>query len=372
MNPSPSYWKGRLVCVTGGTGFLGYQLVRQLRELDARVRILSLPPAPNHPIHQLQQIECLFGDVRDNVTVRRAVSDCTVVFHTAGLVAVWGPALEIMHAVHVTGTRNVLESIGSNVRCVHTSSVVAVAAGGGRPLTEEAEWNLSRAGVDYVRAKQSAEQQALSAARVGRDVVIVNPAFLIGPEDFENSVMGRLFVRFWKGRMPLAPPGGFNLVDVRDVATGHLLAAERGEPGRRYILGGENVPFSDLFGYLARVAGLRPRGLAALPCSVEWLFAAAAELRSAIVRREPYPALQHARLHRRHWYYDWSRAYVELGFEPRPLLESLRDAFEWHRPRHDFELRGLQKYWMRPTAHDRKSPAVEPNGCTTHFAQASR
>jgi dihydroflavonol-4-reductase len=348
MIVNADFWRGKRVCVTGGTGFLGFQLVRQLRDAGARVRNLSLRPRDSHPLLDLADVEQRFGDVCDARLVRDAVADCDVVFHTAGLVAAWGPALARMHQVHQRGTQNVLDALRPGSRVVHTSSVVAVGASSGRPLTESDPWNLGRLGVDYVQAKRRAEELALEAAAAGSHVVVVNPGYLIGPEDYENSVMGRLFVRFWKGRVPLAPPGGFNLVDVRDVATGHLLAAERGAPGRRYILGGENVPFSDLLRYLARVASFRPRGFARLPHWAEWLVAAAAELYGNLRQREPYPALQHARLHRYVWYYDWSRAYRELGFAPRPLLQSLRDSYTWHSEQQTFRLRGFQRYWLRP------------------------
>src|SRR5439155_20560421 len=117
----------------------------------------------------------------------------------------------------------------------------------------------ARLQVDYVRAKRAAEQAALNAARGGQDVVVVNPGYLLGPDDHEPSVMGRMCVRAWKGRLPLAAPGGYNLVDVRDVAVGHLLAAEHGQSGQRYILGGENLRIQDFLRRLATVAGLRPR-----------------------------------------------------------------------------------------------------------------
>src|SRR5439155_1230081 len=126
-------------------------------------------------------------------------------------------------------------------------------------------FNLERLRVDYVRAKCAAEQVAAGAAARGRHVVIVNPGYLLGPEDYELSVMGRLCARFWRGRILVAPPGGYNVVDVRDVATGHLLAAEHGRPGRRYILGGENYTLPELFRLLARAAGWRPRALIRLP-----------------------------------------------------------------------------------------------------------
>ena len=134
--------------------------------------------------------------------------------------------------MHVTGTRHVLEAAGG-ARVVHTSSVVAVGASrSGRIFDEEASFPLAGLRVPYVCAKRAAEELALQAAAGGTDVVVVNPGYLVGPEDHEPSAMGRFCVRAWKGRMILAAPGGYNFVDVRDVAAGHLLAAERGRSGR--------------------------------------------------------------------------------------------------------------------------------------------
>lgn len=349
MTPDNTFWHGKRVCVTGGTGFLGFKIVRRLATLGAHVRSLSLEPPAAHPIFSLESVERLFGDVRRASLVQEACQSCDVIFHTAGLVAVWGPALPHMYDIHVTGTRNVLDAAPPGARVVHTSSVVAVGASNGRSLTEDDPWNFPRLRVDYVQAKRAAEELALVSAGQGRDVVVMNPAFLVGPEDYGPSVMGQFCLRFWKGRIPLIPAGGLNLVDVRDVAVGHLLAAERGQPGRRYILGGENVSFQALAQLLASVAGMRPRPTGRMPIWIEWVVAAAAELRATIRHREPYPSFQHARMNRFTWFYDWSRARGELGFHPRPLSGSLRESYRWFVARRSIgELRGIPRLWMRP------------------------
>jgi dihydroflavonol-4-reductase len=284
------------VCVTGGTGFLGYHLVKQLGEVGARVRVFALAPPADHPIRQLPHAEIIAGDILDPAAVRSAVTGCSVVIHVAGIVAVWGPALARLWPVHVDGTRNVLAALDPAARLVHTSSVVAVGASRRREvLTEESPFNLGKVKLVYVQAKRAAEELALTS---DRDVVVVNPGYLIGPEDFEKSVMGKLCHRFWRGRAPLAPPGGLNLVDVRDVAIGHLLAAEEGQRGRRYILGGENLTYSEFLRQMADVAGMRPRLLPRIPQSLFWLGALLGELRGRLRGKEPYPSLSHARLNR--------------------------------------------------------------------------
>ncbi len=357
MTPSRTFWNGKTVCVTGGTGFLGFQIVQQLVAAGARVRSLALLPASTHPIFAFKSVENHFGDVCDAQFVREVVAECDVIFHTAGPVAFWGPGLTRMHEIHVTGTRNVLDATSPQARVVYTSSIVTVGASYGRPMTEDDTWNLGGLRVEYVQAKQTAEELAIAAAAQGRDVVVVNPALLIGPEDHEGSIMGRFCLRFWKGKIPLAPHGDLNLVDVRDVAVGHLLAAERGQSGRRYILGGQNTSFPDLILLMASVAGVRPRVIGPIPSWVQWVIAAGAELRAVFRQREPYPSFQHVRFTQLTLFYDCSRARDELAFYPQPLKDSVRDTFDWYATRHSMRLRGFRRFWMRPESESfRSSP----------------
>jgi dihydroflavonol-4-reductase len=333
MQPSPAFWSGKQVGVTGGSGFLGWHVVQQLVSLGAKVRVLGLSPRRKHPLLRTTDVELIMGDVRDPVAVRSLATNSEVIFHIAGPVAVWGPALRRMREIHFEGTLAVLSAAHATCRVVHTSSVVAVGATrSGEPLTEESPFELATLRVDYVHAKREAEDLALDAARRGQWVCVVNPAYLVGPEDFEPSVMGRLCRRFWKGRLLVAPQGGINLVDVRDVARGHILAAEHGQPGRRYILGGENRTLPDLFGMLSRIGG-KTR----LPFSLPWwilaVAAGLAECRASLLQREPYPGLQHVRLNRYCWYFSSERAQREIGYHYRPLAETLRDTFAWFKER---------------------------------------
>jgi dihydroflavonol-4-reductase len=243
----------------------------------------------------------------------------------------------------------VLEAAGG-ARVVHTSSIVAVGASRrGRVFNEYDEYPFAEIRVPYVRAKRAAEELALEAVAGGQDVVVVNPGYLLGPEDLEPSAMGRFCVRAWKGRVILAAPGGYNFVDVRDVATGHLLAAERGECGRRYIFGGENLRMPAFLERLAAVARFRPRAIPVLPIAGLWLAAAVAEGRARYVTgREPYPAFQHVRVNRYDWFCSSERAERELGYRARPLDETLRDTHRWFAERGRIALRGFGRWWMRP------------------------
>ncbi len=329
-NLNSSFWAHKRVCVTGGTGFLGWQIVRQLLPLTRHVRILGLTPASRSLMRELQTHDCVFADVRDAEAVGFALRGCDIVFHAAGPVAVWGSMLPRMRDIHVVGTQQVLRALPAGARLVHTSSVVAVGASAGAEiLTETSRFNLQRLRVDYVHAKKAAEEVALDAAGRGVDVVVVNPAYLIGPEDLDESVMGRFCLRFWRGQLPMTPPGGLNFVDVRDAAQGHLLAAERGRRGTRYILGGENRTMNEFVACLAAVGGLAPRRRILLSPLMQTALACLAECRAALVRRAPYPSRQHARLSQFRWYYCSRRAHTELGYDTRPLRDSLADAHRW-------------------------------------------
>jgi dihydroflavonol-4-reductase len=373
--PDPASWQDRDVCVTGGGGFLGYHLVEQLLALGARVRVLALAPPDSHPLRSQSRVECFFGDVRDRALVQRAVAGCQVILHTAAVVGLSGPALRDMHAIGVEGTRNVLAAAGYGARIVHTSSIVAV--GGtrrGAALAEDNPFPPETLGIAYVRAKRAAEEVALAAAGC-QDVVVVNPGYLVGPQDYGPTEMGRFCLRVWKGRLPVAVPGGINVVDVRDVARGHLLAAEHGVAGRRYILGGEDCTWAALMRLLAQVAGLRPRWLPRLP---SWLLrpvAAAATGLAWTTGKQPYPSFQHVRLGRFFWFARSDRATRELGYRPRPLLASLADTYLWFRARARWQLRRLNAWWMRPAAETpavlagRIAAATEP---TTRARQVNR
>jgi dihydroflavonol-4-reductase len=342
------FWRDRRVLVTGGTGFLGFHVCQQLLDAGAVVRSFALPARERHPFLSLP-VETRCGDIRDAAAVQKATVGCEVVFHAAGPVAVWGPGLEGMHSAHREGTANVVNA-AKTARVVHTSSIVAIGATRSRKALDETSPFNMHAKIDYVHAKRRAEEIALDAAQAGRDVVVVNPGYLVGPDDFEPSVMGKFCARVWKGKMSAVAPGGYNLVDVRDVAAGHLLAAERGQSGRRYILGGENLSMVEFVRMLTAEAGLRPRAIPTLPLSALWAAAWIAENRSRRTGREPYPSFQHVRLNRYSWFVNSDRAKKELGYAPRALAESVRDTFAWYSQHNPVAWHGWTRWWLRPAA----------------------
>lgn len=353
------FWQGQRVCVTGGTGFLGWHLVGLLRQAGAEVVALGLPPP--HPLPSLPGVRWHLGDLRDPELVRQAVAGCEVIFHTAAVVRFGGRALRRLVRVNELVTRKVLENSPPAARIVFTSSIVAVGASR-QPveLTEDSPFTLAGLAVDYVRSKRETEELALQLDQ-GRRLVVVNPGYLIGPEDFGPSEMGRICRRFWNGRVPIALAGGFNVVDVRDVALGHLLAAQRGQPGRRYLLGGYNLSIKELFLRLAEAAGWRPRWL---PCLPSWLATGLAWIATARCRltgKETFPTLHQARLSRYYWYASSERARQELGYHTRPLEQTLAETFSWFQSHYHLQPRGLNRWWMGaplPASPARRSTAA--------------
>jgi dihydroflavonol-4-reductase len=258
------------------------------------------------------------------------------------------PGSQGMHDIHTSAIRAILASADRGARIVHTSSILAV--GGttdGQILDEESAFPCLDGSADYLRAKRASEIEALSAGN--RDLIVTNPGFLFGPMDYGRSIMGLLCSRFWKGRLFVGTRGGLNVVDVRDVAEGHLRAAEFGRAGRRYILGGANLSMAALMRELADVAQYRPRLLATAPHWLGMSAAALAESRSRLTGRPAMPSFQILRLLRLCWYVRSDRAGVELGYTTRPLSETLADTYRWH---HDAGTRprGINRWLMRPAA----------------------
>ncbi len=290
----------------------------------------------------------------------KLVADGSILFHLAGAVD-FNNDWEHCRRVNVEGTANVLAAAGrSGVRrVIHASSIVAVGASRTpMRLNESAPWNLGSLAVPYVTTKHEAERianpllgerrgvsptwtgtgQALAVsqptsglrldARHSTDIVIVNPASVIGPDDFTGSEFGLLCRRFWQGRIPFVFGGGSNFVDVRDVASGMLAAAERGRAGERYILGGVNRSYTAFFSDLASVND-RPILRMRLPTGFARAGAALGDQLQRKRRKRPLLTSAQARLLGLFFYYDCSKAERELGFSTRPLPETLADTHEF-------------------------------------------
>jgi dihydroflavonol-4-reductase len=260
------------------------------------------------------------------------VEGCDTVFHLAANPTLWAADPRVFHSVNTEGTATVLEAAAKAGvdRTVHTSteSILALARGRGI-VSETTDPTLHDMVGAYTRSKLLAEQEAMRRARNGEPVVIVNPTLPVGPGDVNLSPPGRLILDFLNGRVPAYVPCVLNLIDVRDVAAGHILAAERGRPGERYILGNENLPVANFFGTLAELTGLRAPRLC-LPLWAGWVTAAVMEgIATFITQRPPMASREGLAVARRSRPFDSSRAVRELGLTPRPVRQALADACAW-------------------------------------------
>lgn len=311
--------------LTGASGFIGSHLARALAARGDELRLLARRTADLSHLDGLD-FERTSGDVTDRRAVRRALDGAARVFHVAGRTSMRAQDRKRVFDVNVRGAQIVFEEAhkAEVERVVHTSSVVAV--GPARPHGTAEESQLFRAGelgIAYVNSKREAEVQGLRMAAKGLPIVFANPAFVIGPDDPTGTSMS-LIRRFLLRQIPVYVNGAINLVDVRDVAAGHLLVDERGEVGERYILGGRNFTLDRLFADLSRISGVPPPPLR-LPAGMALLAVEAAERAGLGLPTSSDETRSAAQW----WTYRNARARRELGFEPRPHEEMLEDAVRW-------------------------------------------
>lgn len=311
--------------VTGGSGFLGSHVVRALAARGDELRLLARRSSKLDHLSGVD-FERVTGDVTDRRAVRRALDGAQRVFHVAGRTSLRSQDRASVFETNVRGTRLVLEEAleAGAEGGVHTSSVGAIGvARRGGTADETSTFNIAHLGLAYPNSKHEAELEALRLAARGLRVVIVNPSFVLGPDD-PTGTSNRLVSRFLAGAIPAYADGALNIVDVRDVARGHLLADEKGRSGERYILGGRNFTLDRLFADLARIAGV-PAPALRIPAPLARLGADMATL-----VRAPLPVFpDEIRSATLWWTYRNTKARRELGFEPRPHEETLEDAVRW-------------------------------------------
>jgi dihydroflavonol-4-reductase len=298
--------------VTGAGGFIGGHVARALLDAGAEVRAFDLRPPEGLG-------EPVAGDLTDTGAVRRAVDGCDAVFHLAAVYSFARKDHAAMHAVNVEGTRVVLEAAArAGARVVHTSSCATCGPVPGRAATEDdapPDWELA---IPYKGTKVAGERLAREAG-----AVIVNPTTPVGPGDLRPTPTGKMVADVAHGRARgYLRNGVLNIVAVQDVARGHLLAHERGRPGRRYLLGGENLPMREVFAHVARAAGRRPPRL-----PVPWTAAYVAARAASVGGREhELLNLDEVRLGRTPMAFDDARARTELGHTSRPAADALAEA----------------------------------------------
>jgi len=326
------------VFVTGAAGFIGSHVVRRLIEEGVHVTGLILPndSAPALASLPATQLTRVSGDLSDPAALARAMQGADLVIHLAAIYAIWLPRPRLMWEVNVDGTRHLMAAARSAGirRVVHTSSIAAIGHREGQLPATEDDLFQDYDGDDYVRSKYVSELEALAFARPDFEVVSVNPAFPFGADDTGPTPTGRMVRDTLAGRMPFVTEGGFNAVDVRDVAEGHLLGALHGRSGRRYILGGSNISYRDFAQRIATAAGRAPprftiptRALVAAGGVAEWLADRITHQPPLLTRRSV------AYLAGRWLYFSTFRAETELGYKPRPIDEAIAASVDWFRAR---------------------------------------
>lgn len=318
--------------VTGGTGFVGAHVVRVLLARGEEVRCLVRRDSPRDNLAGLP-VEFVEGDLLDSSSLPAAVAGCRRVFHCAADYRLDAPDPRPLYAVNVDGTRALLRAAAEAgaERIVHTSSVGALGLHpDGRPADESTPVSLEDMVGHYKRSKFLGEAAARDLAAAGAPIVIVNPSTPVGELDARPTPTGRIVLDFLQRRLPATVDTGLNLVDVRDVAEGHWLAAERGEPGERYILGNRNLSLREMLEMLADITGL-PAPRVRLPHWLPTLVAAVDTGWSRWRGRSPRISLEAVRMSRHHMYFDASRAVRELGLPQSPVEEALQRAVSWYR-----------------------------------------
>jgi dihydroflavonol-4-reductase len=318
--------------VTGGTGFVGRAVVEELLAAGREVRVLVRQD--NHPALQGLEVEPTPGDLRDPPSLNRALTGCTHVFHVAADYRLWVPNPPEMYASNVEGTRSLLAAAAAAgvARLVYTSTVGTLGnPGDGTPGTEETPVTLAEMTGHYKRSKFLAEQVTLEFARQGLPVVLVHPSTPVGPWDSRPTPTGQMLVDFLKKRMPAYLETGLNLIHVRDVARGHLLAEARGQVGEKYILGHQNLSLSQIFQMLAEISGL-PAPKVRLPYTPILTLAYVNEFWARYIsRRPPRLPLTAVKMAKKYMYFDNTKAVKYLGLTPTPVRQALEEAVAWFR-----------------------------------------
>jgi dihydroflavonol-4-reductase len=319
-----------VVLVTGASGFIGGHVARLLVERGCAVRALVRPTSNLSAIADLP-LERAEGDLRDIRSLRAAIQGCRQLFHVAADYRLWARDPRELYRSNVEGTRNALKAASEAhvEKVVYTSTVGTIGIpGSGRSGTEESPVSAAEMSGDYKRSKVGAEQVALEFAAQGLPVVIVNPTAPVGEGDLKPTPTGKIIVDFLRGAMPAYVDTGLNLVDVRDVAVGHLLAAERGRAGQRYILGARNMTLREILEALAGITGRRTPSLR-VPYGLALGFSYAGTAWAGLTGREPRAPLEAVRMARKKMFVATDKAVRELGFQPGPVEEALRRAMQW-------------------------------------------
>lgn len=322
-----------MIVVTGATGHLGNVLVRELLAQGQVVRALVLPDDDCRPLAGLN-VEIAHSDITDPKSLESAFAGAGLVLHLAGIVTIMPRMAEALERVNVGGVRNVAAACRATGvrRLVYTSSIHAIAEPPhGTVIDESQPFDPDRVLGDYARSKARATLLLLDEVRKGDlDAVICCPTGIIGPWDYGISSIGQLILDFTSGRLKSYVSGAYDFVDVRDVACGLILAAEKGQMGRHYIFSGAQVQVLELMAELARDVGY-PAPTYRIPSVIARAAGVLASVYYQLLRRRPVFTAYSIDVLQSNSQVSSARAREELGFTTRPWQESIRDHVEWFR-----------------------------------------
>ncbi|GFO54311.1 dihydroflavonol-4-reductase [Geomonas sp. Red276] len=318
--------------VTGATGFIGASIVRELLKDGVEVRVLARPGSDRRNLDGLE-VEIFEGDLSDQASLTRGLAGCGRLFHAAADYRLWTKNPASMYDANVGGTTRILTAaLEAGVeKVVYTSSVGTLGnPGDGTPGTESTPVDFGQMVGDYKKSKFLAERAAEGLIENGLPLVIVNPSTPVGPMDIKPTPTGKIIVDFLNGKMPAYLDTGLNLIDVETCARGHLLAAEKGRIGEKYILGNENLTLARIFTLLSEITGLKAPKVR-LPYYPILAAAYVNEAISAVTGKEPLIPLAGVQMAKKFMYFDPSKAVAELGLPLTPIKGSLERAVDWFR-----------------------------------------
>lgn len=312
--------------VTGATGFVGWHVAKQLEQRGEKVRALVRDPG------RLKELDAepVIGDLRDAGSIARALEGCSVVYHVAADYRLWAKDAESMFHSNVDGTRNMLTAARQARvdRVVYTSTVGCIHVPHDGLGDEAQPIGIDEMKGPYKRSKFQAEQVALEFAKSGFPVIVVNPTAPVGDHDWKPTPTGRIILDFLRGDIPAFIDTGLNLVDVHDVAAGHLAAAERGTPGERYILGAENLTLEQILVRLARLSG-RKAPTARIPYAVAYAAGVVTTAWAHVSGKEPRAPIDAVRMAKEKKWVTHAKAASELKYTPAPVDGALQRAIDW-------------------------------------------
>ena len=315
--------------VTGSTGFIGSAITRELIKSGEEVKVLIRKTSDTRNIDNLE-VEKVYGDIRDVDSMRSALKGCDTLFLTAAYFAHWAPNPKLLYEVNVGGTKASLQAaLEADIeKVVYTSTNNAIAASGPMPATEEKAFNYWESKDHYSMSKYIAENEARMFISKGLPLVIVNPTLVIGINDIKPTPSGQMIIDVVKKKMPGYIDGGINIIDVEDVAQGHILAVTKGKVGDRYLLGNRNVTVYEYLKLIADIAGVKPPAIK-LPYKFALALGHIFELGSYITKKPPVVTASEVRIGKMTEWYDCSKAVNELGLPQTPIETTIKKAINW-------------------------------------------